>query len=288
MIPTLYEPFRHWSDGGSVYILSDLHFDDKNTQKMDPDWIDADRQISIINSVVGRSDTFICLGDVGDPKYVSLIHARKKILLLGNHDARGAYRDCFDEVYTGPLFIAEKILLSHEPVHGLHWCLNIHGHDHNNIDYYREGCKHVNLAANLCNFTPVNLGKLIKDGVMSDIKSIHRYAIEGRDGELDRSCRTRKIYRIEQIKTLLEPIFKDHDVKKAILFGSYAKGMASENSDVDILVDSDLKGLAFFGLLNDIVEVLKKEVDLFDYRQFDISSQILTDIQDNGVVIYER
>ncbi|MBP3507937.1 MAG: hypothetical protein J6K43_16260 [Lachnospiraceae bacterium] len=30
MIPTLYEPFRHWSDGGSVYILSDLHFDDED------------------------------------------------------------------------------------------------------------------------------------------------------------------------------------------------------------------------------------------------------------------
>lgn len=26
MIPTLYEPFRHWSEGGSIYILSDLHF----------------------------------------------------------------------------------------------------------------------------------------------------------------------------------------------------------------------------------------------------------------------
>ena len=24
MIPTLYEPFRHWSDGGSVYILADI------------------------------------------------------------------------------------------------------------------------------------------------------------------------------------------------------------------------------------------------------------------------
>lgn len=29
MIPTLYEPFRHWSENGSVYILSDLHFDDE-------------------------------------------------------------------------------------------------------------------------------------------------------------------------------------------------------------------------------------------------------------------
>ena len=28
MIPTLYGPFRHWSEKGSVYVLSDLHFDD--------------------------------------------------------------------------------------------------------------------------------------------------------------------------------------------------------------------------------------------------------------------
>ena len=28
MIPTLYENYRHWSDDRSVYILSDLHFDD--------------------------------------------------------------------------------------------------------------------------------------------------------------------------------------------------------------------------------------------------------------------
>lgn len=28
MIATLYEPFRHWSEGASVFILSDLHFDE--------------------------------------------------------------------------------------------------------------------------------------------------------------------------------------------------------------------------------------------------------------------
>ena len=26
MIPTLYKTFQHWSENGSVYILSDLHF----------------------------------------------------------------------------------------------------------------------------------------------------------------------------------------------------------------------------------------------------------------------
>ncbi len=101
----------------------------------------------------------------------------KKILLLGNHDAKGAYRELFDEIYTGPLFIADKILLSHEPVCGLSWCLNIHGHDHNNMEQYRDDCRHINLAANVCGYTPVNLGKLIKDGILADIESIHRKTI---------------------------------------------------------------------------------------------------------------
>ena len=60
MIPTLYEPFRHWSEGGSVYILSDLHFGDEDCKFMSPDWISPQEQIFIINGVVMKNDTFIC------------------------------------------------------------------------------------------------------------------------------------------------------------------------------------------------------------------------------------
>ena len=119
MIPLLYEPFRHWSEGGSIYILSDLHFDDFDCRLMDPTWITPQEQIAIINKTIMKNDTFICLGDVGKAKYVKEINARKKILILGNHDSKGACREYFDEIYTGPVFIAEKILLSHEPVYGL-------------------------------------------------------------------------------------------------------------------------------------------------------------------------
>ena len=143
MILTLYEPFRHWSDGGSVYILSDLHFDDQDCQFMNPGWITPQEQVNIINNMVMKND------------------------------AKGVYNTYFDEIYTGPLFIAEKILLSHEPVYGLPWCLNIHGHDHNNVEPYKEGCKHINLAANVCGYTPINLGKIIKEGVLADVPSIH-------------------------------------------------------------------------------------------------------------------
>ena len=73
MIPTLYEPFRHWSEGGSVYILSDLHFNDGDCKLMDPNWITPKEQVTIINNMVKRNDTFICLGDVGSAEYASQI-----------------------------------------------------------------------------------------------------------------------------------------------------------------------------------------------------------------------
>jgi len=75
---------------------------------MSPDWISTQEQLSIINGIVMKNDTFICLGDVGKSEYIKDIKARKKILILENHDTKGAYKDCFDEIYTVPLFIAEK------------------------------------------------------------------------------------------------------------------------------------------------------------------------------------
>ncbi|MBP3197162.1 MAG: hypothetical protein J6N21_09185 [Butyrivibrio sp.] len=179
MIQTLYEPFKHWSDGGSIFILSDLHFDDADCKAMNKGWITPEEQLQRINKLVNKNDTFVCLGDVGKAAYVKQIKAKRKVLLLGNHDRRSDYVGLFDEIYTGPLFIADKILLSHEPVHGLPWCLNIHGHDHNGVEPYDDGCKYLNLAANVCDFTPINLGKLIKSGILSDIRDIHRVTIDG-------------------------------------------------------------------------------------------------------------
>lgn len=178
MIPSLYAPFKHWSERGSIYILSDLHFAASDCKLMDAAWPNPEEQIEIINRIVRKNDTFICLGDVGQADYVKQIKAGYKVLLLGNHDRSSDYVDYFDEIYTGPIFIAEKILLSHEPVHGLPWCINIHGHDHGYKEPYQEGCKHLNLAANRCNYTPVNLGKLIKEGLLSDVKNIHRMTID--------------------------------------------------------------------------------------------------------------
>ena len=72
MITTLYEPFRHWSEGGSVFILSDLHFADSDCKLMDPNWITPKEQIEMINSMVGKGDTIIaraCIRTSPVPEY---------------------------------------------------------------------------------------------------------------------------------------------------------------------------------------------------------------------------
>lgn len=97
-----------------------------------------------------------------------------------------------------------------------------------------------------------------------------------------------EIYNIDKLQFLLKPIFKNHGVKKAILFGSYSKGNATEDSDVDILVDSNLKGLQFVGLVEAICEALDKDVDVLDMRHIDKGTPVDNEIRKTGHVIYKE
>lgn len=96
------------------------------------------------------------------------------------------------------------------------------------------------------------------------------------------------VYSIDELKTTLNPIFKEQGVNKAVLFGSYAKGLADEKSDIDILVDSGLKGFAFFGLLEMVSTALRVPVDLIDVRQVEEGSPVDNEIKKSGLVIYEQ
>lgn len=180
MIDSLYDKFKPWSATGSVWLVSDTHFDDDDCHLMDPDWIDPAKFAARIKSCAHKNDTLIHLGDVGDISYLESAWKPNKrpytVLITGNHDKLDArVRAFFDEIYTGPVFIGEKILLSHEPVWGLPWCLNIHGHVHRKDAESDE--LHLNLAANIFGYEPVRLDRIIKDGAMSNIKSIHRTTI---------------------------------------------------------------------------------------------------------------
>lgn len=179
MIDCLYENYKKWSAKGSVYIMSDTHFNDSDTKLMSKEWIEPEEQIKIINKMCTKNDALILLGDIGDPEYAKKLKGYK-VLISGNHDAVSLYHEIFDEIYTGPLFIAPKILLSHEPVIGLKFCVNIHGHNHAGVMRWTDdtGAKHINLAANVCGYTPISLNKEIKNGLLSSVDDIHRQTVD--------------------------------------------------------------------------------------------------------------
>ena len=96
------------------------------------------------------------------------------------------------------------------------------------------------------------------------------------------------LYSIGEIKSTLAPVFNEYGVKKAVLFGSYSKGTAKETSDIDLLVDSGLKGLKFVGLIETVRQVLGIEVDMFDVTHIVPESLVAREISDTGVVLYEK
>ena len=89
---------------------------------------------------------------------------------------------------------------------------------------------------------------------------------------------------INQIKTF----FADKPVKKVYLFGSYARGEADVNSDIDLLIDWDYTkhiGWEYAGWWEEIRLLLKKDVDFVSINY--ISSTIEKYINNDKILIYE-
>ena len=90
------------------------------------------------------------------------------------------------------------------------------------------------------------------------------------------------------IRIKITPVLKSYGVRNAVLFGSYAKGVANIDSDIDILVDSGLKGLSFVGLIEDLREALDdRVVDVMDVTHIEKDSRVDREIKETGVLIYE-
>ena len=74
------------------------------------------------------------------------------------------------------------------------------------------------------------------------------------------------IYTMDELRERITPVAKKYHLKAAYIFGSYARGEAKENSDVDILVDrtgSNIQGMfGIGGLYNDLSESIGKKIDL--------------------------
>lgn len=187
----LYPCFNHLLDFNNIWLYSDPHFNDPEMPYIRKNYIGDAEQIKRINSKVGSKDVIFILGDIGDTSWVSQIRGYK-ILVMGNHDAGASnYKrikyNCagmgipnidnylFNEVYEGPVCIADKIILSHEPLN-LNCMLNIHGHTHAQSTLIKDN-NHLCVCAEHIDYTPISLLPIIKEGGLSKITSIHRQTI---------------------------------------------------------------------------------------------------------------
>ena len=96
------------------------------------------------------------------------------------------------------------------------------------------------------------------------------------------------VYTIDEIKKISVPIAKEYGVDSLSLFGSYARGEATSESDVDFYIDKgNIKGLLdFIGFVQDLEEKLQCQVDVVTTTIED--KKFIEMIRKDGVLLYER
>lgn len=81
-------------------------------------------------------------------------------------------------------------------------------------------------------------------------------------------------------------VFMEYPVDFCYLFGSYAKGKATEISDIDLLISTNISGMKFFGLVENLRLSLNKKIDLLTIDQIVDNKELLNEILKDGVKIY--
>ncbi len=100
------------------------------------------------------------------------------------------------------------------------------------------------------------------------------------------------VYTIDEIKLRVMPIIRKYNIPAMYLFGSYARGEADEESDLDFLVDTTGTGLisllSLGQLYCDLEEVFGKQIDLITVRAIMQNDSMESDIDFREAVMKER
>lgn len=100
------------------------------------------------------------------------------------------------------------------------------------------------------------------------------------------------VYTIQEIRSKILPILVKYRIPAMYLFGSYARGDATEDSDIDFLIDTtgtELTSLLRLGALYcDLEEEFQKPIDLITVRSIMQESSMESDIDFRNTVLKER
>jgi predicted nucleotidyltransferase len=123
------------------------------------------------------------------------------------------------------------------------------------------------------------------------LRAVKKYYLEG---VLNMSARI--VYTIEEMKRLIIPILIKYGVDKAYIFGSYARGEATPESDIDILIKrGNIKTLfELGGLYYELEEILSKSIDVLTEETFteqttdELDEEFYSEIIKERELVYER
>ena len=100
------------------------------------------------------------------------------------------------------------------------------------------------------------------------------------------------IYTLEEIRSRTQPIIRKYRIPAMYIFGSYARGQATEDSDLDFLVDTtgtSLTSLLRLGALYcDLKNAFEKRIDLITVRSIMQNTDMASDIDFRNAVLKER
>ena len=97
----------------------------------------------------------------------------------------------------------------------------------------------------------------------------------------------RQIFSLEHIARQIKPLAEKYRVQEIYLFGSYARGEADENSDLDFLVygGEKFKRTMIFALAEELRELLKKKVDVFEIHELNQESDFYKTVMKEKVLV---
>ena len=122
-----------------------------------------------------------------------------------------------------------------------------------------------------------------QDGPKDAIRYQHILGVLSKVGYIDEE---HGVLSAQQIRDIVQKVSAQHPVSFVILFGSYAKNQARDDSDVDLLVSTEEKGLHFYGLVEDYRVALHKEVDVLGLEQLNNNPALVAEILKDGIRIY--
>lgn len=97
----------------------------------------------------------------------------------------------------------------------------------------------------------------------------------------------KKILSFEEIQKIVKPLAKKYRADKVYLFGSYARGEATSESDLDFLVcgGKDFKPTNIFALAEEFYESFNKKIDAFEIDEIVSGSDFYKAIMKERVLV---